>query len=167
MDFQHILLQTISKDHEIEFTFAKRLIYGQPTDTKSNWPSNDEVLQQVARAKEIFFSDLIYHFVIEEEVLFNEVRPYLKDLGEGRIIDMLLEQHIHLKKLFGELDISTFPKDTLRLKLQDIGAILENHIHLEENQLFPLLDTKIPKDLLDKLSSGYKGKPKPEIMQLL
>ncbi|MHA1984858.1 MAG: hemerythrin domain-containing protein [Candidatus Hodarchaeales archaeon] len=167
MDFQHILLQNISNEHEIELTFAKRLIYGQPTDTKSNWPSNDEILQQVVRAKEIFFNDLVYHFIMEEEVLFDEVRPLLKDLGEVRIIDMLLDQHIHLKKLFGELDTISTPKDILKLKLQDIGAILENHIHLEENQLFPILDSKIPKELLDKLSAGFKGNVKLKTKDLL
>jgi hemerythrin-like domain-containing protein len=167
MVYQHILLQTLSKDHEDELTFAKRLIYGRPDDIQSNWPSNEDILQQVVRAKEIFFNELLYHFIIEEEVLFDEMRPLFKDAGGKHIVDLLLEQHIALKKLFGELDAIIFSKEVLKKKLHNIGAILKNHIYIEENQLFPLLEKEISTIFLDKFWENLKNRPKLDAKNLL
>ncbi|MHA2101733.1 MAG: hemerythrin domain-containing protein, partial [Candidatus Kariarchaeaceae archaeon] len=163
MSDRHVLIQTISKDHEMELMFAKRLSYGRPEGSDSKWPTNEDILEQVARAKEIFYNDLIYHFIIEEEVIFQEIRPLLKDSNGIRILDMLLEQHTHLKKLFGELEATSTPKDLLKVKLQDIGSILENHIHLEEGRLFPLINKEIPKDVLDTIWEKFQKKSKLEI----
>lgn len=155
--------ELISKAHQNESLFAEKLIYGKSGKDSLNWPENDQIVEQVVYAKEIFFNDLIYHFIIEEEVIFNRIRNVAKDKAIIQLIDLLMEQHVKMKGLFSNLDVSDKTDDQLRASLKEIGELLKNHIDTEENQIYPLLKSELDPSILGEMTVELQKRKKPEV----
>ncbi|MVT13552.1 MAG: hypothetical protein GPW16_04645 [Euryarchaeota archaeon] len=85
---------------------------------------------------------LEHHFKIEEEILFPEFEPYLKEyLPFMEPIKMVLAEHNGVRNLFRK-----FKEFKERKYLIEISNLLSQHIYKEENGLFQQIDKFLPED---------------------
>lgn len=78
----------------------------------------------------------------------------------------LLTQHAEIRGLLMELSDEVESRDVRTDTLQAIGERLEEHIRLEEREVFPMLEESLPKealeefsDRLDTFESGHRTEP--------
>ncbi|MDD3558575.1 MAG: hemerythrin domain-containing protein [Melioribacteraceae bacterium] len=90
-------------------------------------------------------TELIPHFKNEEEILFPFVRG--KDANLDALIDEVLEQHIRIEQLYAQVKTSG---DKI-LAMNDFALLLDQHIRLEEREVFPLIQ-ELFDDQLEELN---------------
>lgn len=101
-----------------------------------DWPS--EPVQQAAMLAAFFERHLRQHFRIEEEVVFP---PACSAGGEAEIlVAQLLDEHRQMAGLVERLAVN--PQVTAA-ELAVFGQLLNDHIRLEDRQLFPLMETQM------------------------
>ena len=123
---------------------ARRLQRDVPLSSDAEWPS--EPAEQARVVRQFYNEELRFHFQAEEKVLFPLVRPHLKP-GE-EIVEVLLRQHRTMQESIARLP-SAGPNE-LKKQLTALGELLAEHIRLEEDDLFPLCETRIPQKDLEK-----------------
>lgn len=84
--------------------------------------------------------EITNHFSLEEEVLFPEAK---RALGPMPLIDELLGEHQAIRALIAGLREAA----TISL-LHEFCELLRRHIRKEENELFPILQEKLPRETL-------------------
>jgi len=134
---RHSSLIRLSKDHHQGLLLAQVLLMndkaykGYPTDTKGK---ADYTIA-------FFNSELIQHFKIEEEVLFQLVKNLDTELD--RLIEEIINEH---KKFYELIDNIKKNKRSSEI-LIEFGKFLESHIRKEERVLFEMIQ-KIADDSL-------------------
>ncbi|HUL44150.1 MAG TPA: hemerythrin domain-containing protein, partial [Bacteroidota bacterium] len=100
-----------------------------------------------------FFDDqLDLHFRCEEEVVFPAASEHVP--GQKPVVEKLIGQHRRLQSL-----VEYFRKpanSALGTNLREFGAILEEHIRIEEREFFPKCEEGIPEDVLSAMESRMK-----------
>ena len=66
-----------------------------------------------------------------------------------KLLNKILEDHIYFKKAFKDLEHGSDKE--LVYKMKKLGEKLEQHIRVEERELFPLLERIISKEELQKI----------------
>lgn len=128
---RHPALIPLSQDHHKALLLAQLIkknapeYHGLPTD----------LIGKMNFAKEIYHTELEYHFKDEEEFVF----PYLrgKDVELDNLISEILSEHIILK----EKILSLQENPNLIDQLDEIGNILGEHVRKEERNLFEKAQT--------------------------
>ncbi len=106
-----------------------------------DWPR--EPVQQAATLAAFFERHLRQHFRIEEEIVFP---PACSAGGEAEIlVAQLLDEHRQMAGLVERLAVN--PQVTAA-ELAAFGQLLNDHIRLEDRQLFPLMETQMSADAL-------------------
>jgi hemerythrin-like domain-containing protein len=72
-------------------------------------------------------------------------------LGQKQVVEMLA-QHAEIRGLVMELSDEVEGRDVRTETLQAIGERLEEHIRLEEREVFPMLEESLPKEALEEFS---------------
>ena len=93
------------------------------------------------------------HFRKEEEVLLPVLARYRKDLGQEEPVVKMLAQHARIRGLVMELSDEVKEHEVQTETLQSIGEQLEAHIRLEERQVFPMIEEKLPEEALKEVAS--------------
>jgi len=101
--------------------------------------SSESVAKAARRAIDRYELELVNHFEIEEQVLFQEC-------GSMPIIAELLADHREIEALVGQL--RTAPAADL---LERFCALLSQHIRREENELFEQIQAALPRGVLDRV----------------
>ncbi|OLS23894.1 MAG: hypothetical protein HeimC3_22370 [Candidatus Heimdallarchaeota archaeon LC_3] len=163
---RHEALQPLSRDHYVGLTLAMRLIRGKPENLKSNWPPNNNLKLQAQQAIQIFEKDLYDHFKEEKNILFDKAKSFLQE-NEGKgFLERVLKQHDEFYKLFQELDqgsediikerlvytgefqeLDQGSEDIIKERLVYTGELLDNHVRIEERDLFPAIENFTPVSL--------------------
>jgi len=141
---RHPSLIPLSRDHHDGLLLALRLKQGRKA-LLHQW-SHDPSWQANYVAE--FFNDhLVPHFEAEESVLFPAMRRYVKE--SAKTIEKLLDQHEEIRKRVRQLQKAK--KSELEPELKSIGELLDEHIRIEEHELFPMFEKSVPGELAEKL----------------
>jgi hemerythrin-like domain-containing protein len=105
----------------------------------------------VAAAHFILFweRELERHFQDEEKVLLPMVAKYLAE--DADIVGATLRQHADIRMLVTALKAAPQTDYDTNLLVQ-LGAALREHIRFEENELFPLIEQRVPEEILRLMS---------------
>ena len=87
---------------------------------------------------------MVPHFENEEKILFPAVNGISEKLD--KLIEVILTEHTLLHEIFNKLEINKNPDI-----LDRAGEVLEQHIRLEERELFQLIQEVVPKKILESL----------------
>lgn len=141
---------SLHKDHQTQLIFALRLIQGNPNDSISNWPSDLYINDLVSRINVIFSKHLIYHFLAEEDILFDRIRPFLKNKEELNFIEILLNQH---REINSQISILNKKKSTIEIKdsIKKLGYLLAENVKAEEEKFLPLIEKTLPEPLINQI----------------
>lgn len=88
------------------------------------------------------------HFRVEEEVLL----PLWADRGQADhpLVAQVLTDHVAIRSLAGRLE-----RDRLSLaEVHRLGSRLDDHVRLEENELFPLIEATFDEPALRELAAA-------------
>jgi len=100
-----------------------------------------------ARAVERFDAELAGHFAAEEEVLFPAAREFAGD----ELVDSLIAEHRRMEELAKVLRAGSS-----REALENFLELLRAHIRKEENELFQILQDRMPEETLGALAAPLK-----------
>jgi hemerythrin-like domain-containing protein len=140
MPKRHPSLVPLSRDHHDGLMVALRLRQGKKALLR-DW-SHDQVWQS-NYVVQFFRRHLVPHFEAEEKALFPTMKKYVRESIET--IERLLNQHGEIRARVEKLET---PKQLyLEGELRDFGELLEEHIRIEEDELFPLFEKSIAEDI--------------------
>jgi iron-sulfur cluster repair protein YtfE (RIC family) len=150
---RHSTFVPLSHDHHHALVLALRLRKGGPTTHKDEWPT--DFLEHAKAALHFFEIELEPHFKKEEAAIFGGLPERLQNNPTLiTLIAKLQEQHTKIRSLFGSVrkSIGTQAMDCLREELSLLGTLLDEHIRLEERQLFPILQAELTADELSQIA---------------
>jgi hemerythrin-like domain-containing protein len=96
---------------------------------------------------QFFRRHLVPHFEAEEKALFPTMKKYVKE--SIKTVETLLNQHEEMRARVEKLG-KPDPMN-LEVELKDFGDSLDRHIRIEEDDLFPLFEKSIPKDIAEEV----------------
>ena len=140
---RHKALRSLSQEHHHGLMLAQLIKAGSPVYKGLPTTIIDKKLYTI----KFFEEKLIPHFKKEEEVLFPltiNKNAVLKKL----IID-LIDQHKEIYSLMNNLKNSSEPE----IVLDELGKSLENHIRIEERELFQMVQEVLSEEELLRLES--------------
>jgi hemerythrin-like domain-containing protein len=105
-----------------------------------------------------FYHDhLVPHFAAEEQALFPIMKEHVQE--SAKTINTLLHQHKEIRERVKSLEK---PERTeLEDRLRDFGELLERHIRIEEDELFPLFEKSVPKEVAEDVGREISRIDKP------
>lgn len=148
---RHPALIPVARDHHECLIFGQRLMHGTKA-SDGEWPR--EPAQQAATLAAFFERHLRQHFIVEEEIVF----PAACSAGSEAetLVAQLLDEHREMASLVERLAMN--PQVTAA-ELAAFGRLLNDHIRLEDRQLFPLMETQISAaallDLQQRVEARY------------
>jgi iron-sulfur cluster repair protein YtfE (RIC family) len=138
-------LRSLSEDHHHSLVNARRL--RQVASEKKDAP------EEAARAfLEFWQKDTSIHFRQEEEVLLPVLARYAGEPDQESVV-LMLAQHARIRGLIMGLSDEVTGKGVRPETLQSIGEALEEHIRLEEREVFPLVEDVLPQEGLKELAA--------------
>jgi hemerythrin-like domain-containing protein len=141
---RHPSLIPISRDHHDGLVLAVRLRQGKKA-LLGDWSHDPS--WQANHVVQFFHRRLIPHFEAEEKALFPTMKKCVKE--SVKTLDTLLNQHEELKARVEKLESPN--QMNLEVELKDFGDLLERHIRIEENNLFPMFEESIPEDIAEEV----------------
>jgi hemerythrin-like domain-containing protein len=137
---RHPALAPLSRDHHHALVLARRLRHADEDDAAA-----------AARAFiEHWEGEERLHFRLEEEVLLPAYAAH-RDPDHPAIIRTLLD-HVLIRRDVDRLATGADPA-----VLHEVGARLAEHVRLEENELFPLVERTVPESALTELGKRLEG----------
>ncbi|HEX6117037.1 MAG TPA: hemerythrin domain-containing protein [Solirubrobacterales bacterium] len=129
-------LTPLSRDHHQALTQALRLRRAEAADAA-------EVVDGML---EYWSAHGAHHFRVEEEVLLP---PFARhhDPGDERVVRVLVD-HVWIRERVGRLGPDSGPDE-----LHELGERLDAHVRHEERVLFPLIESTLPADELERLAA--------------
>jgi hemerythrin-like domain-containing protein len=141
-------LRSLSEDHHHGLVNARRLRQAASVE--------GTIREEVVRTfLEFWQKDTSVHFRREEEVLLPVLARHGGDLAQEPVVKML-NQHARIRGLVMELSDQATDGSVRPETLQGIGEQLEEHIRLEEREVFPMIEDVLPKEGLKELGSRLK-----------
>ncbi len=140
---RHKALRSLSQEHHHGLMLAQLIKAGSPE--YKGLPTT--ILDKKLFTIKFYEENLVPHFKKEEEVLFPQTKnknPVIK-----RLIADLVDQHREIYSLINNLKTLSEPE----IVLNKLGALLENHIRLEERELFQMIQEVLSEEALLKLES--------------
>jgi hemerythrin-like domain-containing protein len=146
---RHSAFIPLSREHHDGLLLAARLQQGHKALLKL-W-SHD--LNWQAEYIEKFFNDnLERHFQVEENILFPVAHSTISD--RAVLVQHLLDEHKYMTSM---IEYFRHPNQIdLAKTLKSFGKTLEDHIHSEERELFPICEQNIPAEKLAELGKSIK-----------
>jgi hemerythrin-like domain-containing protein len=133
---RHGALEPLSRDHHHALAAAQQLKRASRTSSTA------------ARDRFLAYWDPEgrEHFREEEEILLPTCAPFIDP--EHELVTKVLTEHIRIRHLAGEASAGSPPALAV---LHELGRRLEQHVRLEERELFPLIERSLPEEELARL----------------
>ena len=138
---RHPALVGLSHDHHHELVQARRL--RQAADA-----APDERIAAARAYVELFFTETVDHFRLEEERLFP---AYVRAAGETELLRRTLLEHMQLHGLARTIRAEVAAGEVPPGRLRELGDLLHAHVRVEERELFPAIEAALG-DELDTLA---------------
>jgi hemerythrin-like domain-containing protein len=132
---RHRALQPLSRDHHVALVAAQRLRRAAAGDADA------------ARATflEFWHEHGAKHFRVEEDVLLPAFAAY-GDPSDARVVQMLVD-HVRIRAAAATLAAGPVDLEALHA----LGTALEQHVRLEEREVFPLIEDALPEEAAERL----------------
>jgi hemerythrin-like domain-containing protein len=112
---------------------------------------------QASHVVQFYRDHLVPHFEAEEKALFPVMEGHVVE--SVRTIDTLLHQHKEIRERVKSLEK---PERTgLEDRLREFGELLDRHIRIEEDELFPLFEKSVPEDVAEDVGREIARIDKP------
>lgn len=134
---RHTSLTPLTHDHHHALAQARRLRSSSKLE-QSEWP---QVTQEFLS---FFDSDTLAHFKEEEDIIFPLV---VGDPQAGPLVAQALEEHVRIKALVERLRDELHGGSPTLQTMVAVADLLQEHIRLEEKELFPLIEQVAQRDL--------------------
>ena len=145
---RHISLVPLSREHHGALILARLLQKGAPA--YKGLPT--DIAGKAAYARLYYEEEIDKHFSLEERSLLIHAKGINAVLDKQ--LDAMKQQHQQLRLLFHAIHGNEKQED----RLDELGHALENHIRMEERELFPLIqDTcieEVMKQILQSLTAS-------------
>jgi hemerythrin-like domain-containing protein len=138
---RHPALAPLSRDHHHALVMARRL----------RRAGEDDAADVAQAFLEHWEAEERLHFRVEEEVLLPTYAAY-GDPDHPAVVRTLLD-HILIRRDAAELAAGARPA-----LLHELGARLAEHVRLEENELFPLVERTVPEPALTALGERLRDR---------
>ncbi len=95
--------------------------------------------------------ELDAHAHIEETIFY----PYLLEHGDKelqKIVREGIEEHRQVKLFLAELDELSGDNERFKAKLKVLMEDVEHHVDEEEDEMFPMVEDQVPREVLEKLA---------------
>ena len=130
---RHPALVGLSNDHHHELVQARRL--------RAAADAGPEERLVAARAYvDLFFTETVAHFRVEEERLFP---AYVGAVGETELLRRILQEHMQLHGLVRALRAHVAAGHVPAEELRALGDLLHAHVRAEERELFPAIEAAL------------------------
>lgn len=106
-------------------------LFEQYDQLKADDERKGDLVQKICLALEI-------HAQIEEEIFYPKAREATKD---NDLIDESLVEHATVKSLISEIEEMEVGDDLFDAKIRVLGEMVKHHIHEEEGELFPEIES--------------------------
>ena len=147
---RHPALIPVARDHHECLILAQRLMHGT-TASERDWPR--EAAPQAALLARFFERHLRDHFAAEEDLVFPAARSAG---GEAEsLVVQLLAEHREMAGLVEQLAVNL---QVTAAELAAFGQLLNDHIRLEDRQLFPLMEAQMQADALLDLQQRVEAR---------
>ena len=156
MPKRHPSLIPLSRDHHDGLLLALRLRQGKKA-LLTDW--SHDLHWQAKYVVEFYNKNLMRHFEAEEKVLFPAMKKHAKE--SLKTIEILLNQHEEMRrsvKAFERRD-----EESLQDDLRDFGKLLDEHIRIEEHQLFPAFEKSVPSNVAEYVGKEIEKIDKPAV----
>ncbi|MER3524835.1 MAG: hypothetical protein C4326_12500 [Ignavibacteria bacterium] len=134
---RHASLVSLSHDHHHGLALALRLRQGDQALLNDGWTHDRD--EQARRVQQFYENELRHHFRAEEEALFPALET--RSLRSAPIVATLRKQHRELEQRIAAL--AQAHGDQLEHALVALGALLEQHIRIEERELFEIYQSDL------------------------
>ncbi len=138
---RHPALVALSRDHHDELSLARKLRRAAASAPEQRLAVATEYAAQ-------FFGTTTEHFRHEEEVVFP---LYARHAGPTPLVDRILREHMELQGLARELRSQIAAGEVEPQTLEALGALLTEHVRLEERELFEEIQRVVPGEELEAL----------------
>lgn len=129
-------LQKLSREHHGSLVMAKNIA------KVAEEGGDEELLEAIETIKSYYSDELEEHFQHEERTIFALI---FKQHREHIVLaTTLLKEHGFIRLLIPKLALETARKD-----LAEFAEVLKKHTRMEENELFPLIETLFSDEQLD------------------
>jgi hemerythrin-like domain-containing protein len=136
---RHPALAPLSRDHHHALVLAQRLGRAGESDGAD----------AAAAFLEHWIEEERLHFRLEEEVLLPAFAAY-GDPDHPAVVRTLLD-HVRIRRDVERLADGADPE-----LLHELGGRLADHVRLEENELFPLIEQTLPEPALEALGKRLR-----------
>jgi hemerythrin-like domain-containing protein len=147
---RHPSLREFSDDHHQGLVHARRL-------RKAASGEGDNSADTARNFLEFWQNDTSLHFRKEEEVLLPVLARYGGEPDQESLV-LMLAQHARIRGLIMDLSDEVTGNGVRPETLQSIGEALEEHIRLEEREVFPLVEEVLPQEGLEELAARLEVK---------
>ena len=146
---RHHALVPLTHDHHHALAHARKLIAAGGADAGARREEAEGFLR-------FYDEDVLLHFHEEEEVLFPLL---LGDAGDAppELVQVLVD-HVRIHGLVGRVRESLAAGDPEGAQLSTIGETLRAHVRLEENVVFPLIETTVAEAELESLTFAERNR---------
>lgn len=146
---RHPDLVEFSDDHHQRLVNAFRL-------RKTASGEGDDPADAARAFLEFWREDTRVHFRKEEEVLLPVVARHGGDLLEAEPVAEMLVQHARIRGLAMQIRDEVGRDDVQPNTLRELGEQLEDHIRLEEREVFPLIEEALPETALNEVAARLR-----------
>ncbi len=137
---RHEAIIPLSQDHHQALRLAVAIRKKAANMRLAKKPLEEKVKETI----ETYERELVPHFEHEEELLFPVCKGRDKELDE--LIEKVLDEHKKIKYAAEHLR-----EGDVEENLDKFGEMLNNHVRLEERQVFQKIQEVVPKEELDNL----------------
>jgi hypothetical protein len=139
---RHSALVSLSEEHHRELVLARRL-------QRAASAAAAERLDTARAYVDHFFAVTVEHFRQEEEALFP---VYVRHAGSSELVGRILREHMELHGLALELRAQVAAGEVEGDILAELGALLHDHVRVEERELFEEIQRTVPDAELEALA---------------
>ena len=155
----------LKKDHAKVATLFSRLNDGGGlTGVVKRLTGNAASPRQRRTTAQQIWRELDTHTAIEEATFYPAVRA-LRDEKLDQLLDESLREHGTIKDRLQEARASLDDDEQLRTAMAGVQECVEHHVREEENEMFPLLEERMPEaereELGRALAARKRGPAKP------
>ena len=134
-------LRPFSEEHHQELAHARRL-------DRAAAAGVEERVDAARAYVDAFFAETVDHFRREEETLFP---LYVRHAGRTATLERILEEHMQLHGLVRALRTHVAAGDVPADELRSLARLLQEHVRIEERELFEHLQDVVPEVELQEL----------------
>jgi iron-sulfur cluster repair protein YtfE (RIC family) len=131
---RHPALVPLSEEHQHELAHARRLLLATGAGL-------EERLAVAGAYVDAFFTETVEHFRREEEILFP---LYVRYAGSTPVLERILREHMELHGLVRALRVEAAAGDIPPEALRTLGELLQDHVRVEERELFEEIERIVP-----------------------